>query len=202
MSNNLREHIYNNLNLKTTDELVQIWQSNDRKAWEDITFELIREILLERLGEVPSQNGPSYENGGDEEDKGEFVEGEQDEELEDDDNEPVFYDPQHVKWLETWLNRFAVVIVVVAVILSLYSLPGFHDYIASTFPGNRVWNIVAWPFALVISVSERGVQSAFTFLILKALASILKILMAMEINSRQVVVTQEGPVIKPAQTLG
>ncbi len=51
----LSKSIYQNMKLKETDELLEIWSDNDRLEWSDETFEVIRVILLERLGEVPPQ---------------------------------------------------------------------------------------------------------------------------------------------------
>lgn len=61
MSDDFRDQIYNNLNLKDTDELVKIWEENDRSEWTDMTFEVLRGILQERLGTLPSQSEPFYE---------------------------------------------------------------------------------------------------------------------------------------------
>jgi hypothetical protein len=57
MDNNLRKQIYSNMNLRETDDLVEIWQRNDRKEWSDLAFDVIREILVNRLGELPIQTG-------------------------------------------------------------------------------------------------------------------------------------------------
>lgn len=38
--------------------MLNIWQTNDRVEWSDIAFEVIQELLLDRLGEVPPQNPP------------------------------------------------------------------------------------------------------------------------------------------------
>lgn len=43
------------MELKETKELLEIWSNNDRLEWSDEAFEAIHAILLERLGEVPSQ---------------------------------------------------------------------------------------------------------------------------------------------------
>ena|SRR6266498_2124209 len=51
----LRDQIYDNMRLKETDELVEIWKRGDPAEWSDTTFEVIKEILLERLGEIPPQ---------------------------------------------------------------------------------------------------------------------------------------------------
>src|SRR5688572_18652885 len=62
MSDDFRRQVYNSLILKETDELLEIWEKNDRTDWSEFAFESIREILLERLGEVPPQNEPVYEH--------------------------------------------------------------------------------------------------------------------------------------------
>jgi uncharacterized membrane protein YhaH (DUF805 family) len=60
MDDDLRQDIYASLSQKETDELIEIWRSNDHTQWTDMGFEVIREILQERLGALPSQNGPVY----------------------------------------------------------------------------------------------------------------------------------------------
>ena len=49
-----REQIYKNLSQKSTQELLDIWQEQDLEGWEKGAFEIIRQILLERLGELPT----------------------------------------------------------------------------------------------------------------------------------------------------
>ena len=56
MSSDLREPIYNNMNLKETDELLNIWQTNDRVEWTETAFQVVKEILLDRIIEIPPQN--------------------------------------------------------------------------------------------------------------------------------------------------
>jgi hypothetical protein len=59
MSDEFRKQLYGNFNNKSTDELIEIWQTNNRTEWSEMTFDVIREILLERLPVLPSQDGPS-----------------------------------------------------------------------------------------------------------------------------------------------
>ena len=58
MDENFRNQLINNLNLKPIEELLEIWKTNDRVEWTDEAFEVIQQILLERLGYVPPQNSP------------------------------------------------------------------------------------------------------------------------------------------------
>jgi hypothetical protein len=47
--------MYNELNLKETEDLLEIWNTNDHEDWSDSAFEVIKQLLSERLGEVPLQ---------------------------------------------------------------------------------------------------------------------------------------------------
>ena len=58
MGDNNRKQIYENFNQKSTNELIEIWQTNNRVDLNDMTFDVIREILLERLAKIPPQNEP------------------------------------------------------------------------------------------------------------------------------------------------
>lgn len=58
----LRTQIYNNLNIKETEELLEIWQEQDTDEWRPEVFEIIEQILARRLGYTPSrelENSPS-----------------------------------------------------------------------------------------------------------------------------------------------
>jgi hypothetical protein len=54
-NSSLSKTIYQNMRLKETDELLEIWSENDRLEWSDDVFTAIYSILLERLGNVPPQ---------------------------------------------------------------------------------------------------------------------------------------------------
>jgi hypothetical protein len=50
---NLRDEIYANMQLKTTDELMKIWEENDREEWTPLAFDVVKEILFQRTGTLP-----------------------------------------------------------------------------------------------------------------------------------------------------
>lgn len=56
MSDNRREQIRENLIIKETEDLLDIWQNADVEEWEEIVFEIVKEILIERLGYLPPQS--------------------------------------------------------------------------------------------------------------------------------------------------
>jgi len=49
----LSKQIYNNLTLKETRELLEIWELHDTDEWQEDTFEIVAQILTERLGHPP-----------------------------------------------------------------------------------------------------------------------------------------------------
>jgi hypothetical protein len=56
-----QSQIYANMQEKDTDELLEIWEENDRSEWTDEAFQAVRSILLQRLGRVPEQGEPRDE---------------------------------------------------------------------------------------------------------------------------------------------
>ena len=61
MSSDLRKQVYANLNSKDTEELLDIWKTNDRVEWSDLAFEVLEEILSQRVDNLPKQNEPILE---------------------------------------------------------------------------------------------------------------------------------------------
>lgn len=53
ISDAIRDQIASNMELKTTEELKTILDQNDREEWTDAAFEVVKEILLKRTGEIP-----------------------------------------------------------------------------------------------------------------------------------------------------
>jgi hypothetical protein len=51
----LRAEIYRNLDLRETEDLIDVWQEHDTSAYTDMAFDVIIEILLKRLGSLPPQ---------------------------------------------------------------------------------------------------------------------------------------------------
>ena len=180
MSNSLHQQIYNNFNLKETDELVEIWQKNDRVEWAEDTFNVIREILQERLEELPRQDEPILQHSDDSED-------------EDSEDLPEFYNPHEVLRLEKWLYKAAIASVIASVLSSLLGLKQMQQIVLSYFIVNGPgWNSVSWLIAIVIFIFAVGLQSIILYFPLKALGTILKILMEMEFNSRGVAKTKNA----------
>ena len=185
MSSDLRKQIFNNLNLKETDELLEIWQKNDRVEWTEDTFNVIQEILQERLDELPPQDEPILEYIDDNEDEDSEDETDFDFVIDDEDL-PEFYNPYEVLRLEKWLYRAAIAAIIASIISSLLGLQQTQRIVLGFFMNNVEMNFVAWLIAIVIFVFAVGLQCILIYFPLKALGSILKVLMEMEFNSRGV----------------
>lgn len=56
MDDKHRQQTYNKLQIKETEELLEIWESADTNQWNALIFEVIKQILVERLGYVPPQS--------------------------------------------------------------------------------------------------------------------------------------------------
>jgi len=181
MSHELREQIRNNLNFKNIYELIEIWKTNDRAAWSDTTFEVLREILKERIGDVPPQDEPILESDDVSEIDDELEEWEA--KLLNDENRPELYDTLDVLKLRDNINKVALATIVVYILLGLFNF----SFVRMLFQG-----VVLPTSEIIQSVPDMllttlgiGIQILIIYFPLKALAHILRILMEMEFRSRK-----------------
>jgi hypothetical protein len=183
MSNNLRRQIHDHLNLKETEELVEIWTTNDRVEWSETAFDVMKEILEQRLGNIPPQNEPIFEHA-EQEINDTYGENLPLDKFTDPDNAPVFYKPKEVLWTSLWLNRVSVAAVVITILVSIPEISRMQQIVLSFFMENVEGSFISWLIALVLGGLAIALQCFIVYFSLRALASILKILMEMELNSR------------------
>ena len=182
MSDDLRKQIFESLNLLETDELLDIWQSNNRGEWSDTAFEVIREILTRRGTDIPEQ--VVFVPGGDEKtiDQQEFTDA--DLKIVDDENPPAFYDPFDVLRVCRWLETTAKVMVGFVILYNLLMYSSSRRIIESYFiqyPLPLLGIVLTW---LLVSLNI-AFGAAIAYFTLIALSKVLKILMEMEFNSRK-----------------
>ena len=181
MSDDMRNSIRNSMNLKDTYELLEIWRINNRVVWSDITFEVIKEILQERTGEVPPQDEPIFEHA----ESGQDNDGFEDWEIRllDDENQPELYDTLKVIEFIRNINKLIIAFPVVYILLAVLNFQPLRSYLEGvTISINAVK--IALP-SMYITVLSTLLQIGLTYLPLKALTHILRILMEMEFNSRK-----------------
>lgn len=184
MDNELRDQIYNELSLRETEDLLEIWQTNDHEEWSDTAFEVIKEILIKRLGEIPPQEIP-----GDEQEEGESF---QDDELDEweakaleDENQPAFYDPLEVITWKDNINKVAKIVILVYALQSLLMFPWFSSLVGSYFRNRPEFIPLIYLLAFIFVGLSAVVSIAIVYFPLKALSHILRILMEMEYRSRK-----------------
>ena len=182
MNNSLHEQIHKNLNLKETDELLEIWITNDRVEWSATTFEVLEELLKERIVQVPPQNEPVLEHNEVEDDGLDDWEAK----LLDEEDQPVFYDTLEVLSLRDNLNRVAIVSVVVYVLIGVLNIP-WLSLILLRGGSIAFSDIMQFGVETLITILTLGIRVAVIYFPLKALTHILRILMEMEFRSRKTV---------------
>lgn len=177
MSDSLYSQIYNNLNLRPTDELLEIWQKNNRYEWTDSAFEAIQQILAERGEELHPQGFPILES--EESDESDISDDELSERAL---ASTTFYNPVDalllIDWLE-WTSKAAILVAVVNGIWEAYPsiLAVYKEFSSSDF---------SHLFRIIIEVGIFAFSGFLIYLFLRAIAYILKILMEFEFNSRGV----------------
>jgi hypothetical protein len=173
MSNeSIRQHVYADLSKKNTEELVAIWRKNDRVEWTGLLFDVIRELLIERGADIPDQNEPIW--GYRAKDA-----------INDDLEKPtIFYKPRQVVRLCKWINRVIIAAPILLYMQELIRLPGYIDLVRAFLPDFFIRDLLAWVFALIYTNVVVVFGFLFIFFPLKGLATVLQILMDMELGTR------------------
>lgn len=188
MSNeNLRQQIYGNLSTRETEELLDIWLTNNRGEWSDEAFEVIERLLKERGAELPQQGEPVYEV------EEETTKGTSDEngleeweaKILDDENQPEFYDTVEVITLKNYIEKAATAVIAVYALQSISTFPWVSQLVSSFFRDRQPFMPLVYLIAFVYVILGAAVSIAIVYFPLKALAHILRILMEMEFKSRK-----------------
>lgn len=168
MKSDFGKQVYNSLNLKETPDLLSIWYEHDQEEWSEEAFQGIEQILINRLGEIPPKPEIEKANSND---SSRIVE------------DPEFYKPKNVLALSTLINRVAVVSIYVNILLPITIILAVYHF------GNVSLNQIPAEYVfllIIVAVIILPIQIVTTYFGLKALASILSILIEMEFNSRTV----------------
>ncbi len=183
MSEELRAQISMLMVLKESDELLEIWRTNDRVEWSDMAFEVIQEILKKRGVAIPEQNEPIYEYEEEEQEekaqKDYFDFTEKELKIIDDEYPPDFYSPYEAflttKRIE-WVAKAAIVFTIA------YNIVRFPQSLAIVRNPNLTLTYI---LAILLATANSAIGIVLIYFPLKALAHILRILMEMEYTSRK-----------------
>ena len=105
--------------------------------------------------------------------------------IEEDDNPPVFYDPNQVIKLSLRLKQFAVVAIVIGIVISLPQIGQMQRIIFSFFGDQSNYQFLSWLITSIVGVIAILVQSFIYYFTFRAISWILLVLMEMEFGSRK-----------------
>jgi len=183
MNNDLREQIRNTLDLKDTNELLDIWQINNRAEWSDDAFDVIKDILMERGEEIFEQDDPIYEvEEVDEETLDEKMESWEAKAL-DAEEQPELYSVADVLLLKRNINRVAKAAVIIYALIGILNIPWVSMFLQNGTI--RISDILQSSYKTIAVILTVVIQIAVIYFPLKTLTHILRILMQMEFNSRK-----------------
>ena len=184
MTDDVRRQVRQNLELRETDELLEIWRRNDRASWTDLAFEEIRQILVMRLGEIPPQPEPTEAPVPASRADADDLLGWEARAV-DADDQPEFYDVLEVIQINRRIHTLIIAVIIVNVMVGVLSFPQMDTTVAGYFqPGTQV-PLVAHIVAVIVTMLVTIVYVLIVRAGLTALATILRILMEMEFNSRK-----------------
>lgn len=162
-----RDTVYDNLNLKETDELLDIWRKNNKEEWSETALEVVRDILIERLGKLPEIFPVETSEIIDDLNTREDV--------------PEFYNPVEVRKLIKWFRYIPLVIICLVELRVLSAFENFYSTAIALFWKSQLVTIVA-------TILFIAIELAFSFILyyfpMKALGNMLQIIFQMENNSR------------------
>jgi hypothetical protein len=172
------------MNIKETDELLEIWRTNDRFEWSDEAFNAVKEILKERGVKIPKQAEPVYEHE-EEINKDDYEFSKEELKIVDDENPPAFYDPFEVILLTKRLDWMLKVMIVFIVLYSIINFPNSRNIIQGFFIQNPK-PALEFVISALVAFLNAALGIIIMYVPLKALTYILRILMEMEFRSRKV----------------
>lgn len=179
MNKGLFEQIYANLNIKETEDLLEIWQTNNHNEWSDDAFTAIKKILVERGLEIPEQREFVTVIDETPDDKLEDWEAA----LLDNEDQPELYDTLDVLSIRDNINVLAKASVIVYGLVGLLSTP-FVSFAMMGIPIESN-SFARFGYETFLILVNTGVRIGLTYFPLKALSHILIILVEIEFNSRK-----------------
>jgi hypothetical protein len=172
----LRSTIYQNLNLKESEELLQIWHDNKRYEWSDTAFEVIQQILEERGLTLSPQEEAQIEPIIEENENDDSNEYEPDQ----NESQPIFYKPQELLFFASTTSKAAWIILGIGV---LFTLLRYLWQLRLTSGGSfNLFSLGLGFLSMALSLASH----ALTFFMLKGISIGLNVLMEFEYNSRGV----------------
>ena len=101
-------------------------------------------------------------------------------------NQPVFYDPKKVLWLDKWLGITAIASIIRYILNAFLLMDSGQQVFLSFFTQANSMSVLVWIGTILYSLLNLGIRFLSVFFPLIALGALLKVLMEMEFTSRGV----------------
>jgi lipid-A-disaccharide synthase-like uncharacterized protein len=158
---NLRKQIYESMLPKETDELLEILRKGDRKEWTETAIDVAKEILLDRLGEIPLE--------GEQQDESQIVSNDKD----------IYHSEKNLLKISSWANTLAWVVLGIYILIFIgrivVEIQNINQGVTTTI-------YQAWTWFSMLSTPVIGLVY---FLILQAISEGIYMLMDIEKNGLQ-----------------
>lgn len=158
----LRDEIYARMSEKDTEDLIEIYHENDLESPTEESLEIVRQILLERLGTLPEPETEAEEESSPDEEEEEEFEFPQDK---------VLYR------IADWSSRLSGIIVAVAVINVIVKSGSYFAFIIDVplaeWNSSRIFDLVI----TILSYLETLLYAGFLYLLLQAVTEVIYLLM-------------------------
>ena len=172
--NPLREHIFQKMREKDTEELIEIWQKNDDETWTPDALEAVEIILLERLGKLPEREQPDEES------------------VTENQEAITFPQDQKLQWVADLSNRLSWVILFVATIYAVLRIINYF-VVYVDLPSSAI-EIIFNTILSIANVIADLLYAGFAFLVLQAVTEIIYLLI--DIRAISLPVIPENPFVE------
>jgi hypothetical protein len=161
------QQIRRKLEERDTEDLITIWQKNDRDEWTPEAFVAIREILISRTGKIPEQTGrlPTDQQTAANEEISEEAD--------------TYYDKQNMLRIASYAKNLAVL---VAILFGLILIWGVISLFLAVFSTSSTAPSVFVPLSVVVA---SVIYCGFFWIVLQLIGEGVYILMDIEENTRQ-----------------
>jgi hypothetical protein len=152
---------------RDTEDLIAIWQKNDRDEWTPEAFVAIREILFSRTGKIPEQTGripTDQQSAGNEE-----ISEEAD----------TYYDKQHMLRIASYAKNLAVLVAILFGLILIWGVVSLYSAVFSTS------STAPSGFFSLSVVLASVIYCGFFWIVLQLIGEGVYILMDIEENTRQ-----------------
>lgn len=151
------------MELVRTEELIAIWKRHDTKEWTNDALEIVRAILLERMGTLPEQGEEPMPV------EAKILE-----------TEDTYHDPQVIARIAFWARRLSwVTLIAVPPMIFWLNLESFSR------TGSMPWDNFKLTGDIIMRVAVNVINGAGSFIFLQAVAEGLYVLLDIEDSTRR-----------------